>query len=328
MASCSRPTSRPAAGPVATVIVAAGHAARRRPRGGRRRLGQGQGAGRRPGRPHQGGAAVDAGAGARLLRAAARRRRDARRQGPGPGPDARRGPGAALPPVGPQAGGAPRPGPSSRTSSSRSRAARRRRSNIVLKADVQGSLEAVTESLKRLERDDVKLSFVLRGIGGITENDVQLAAASNATIIGFNVRPDKRSRELAESSDVEIRTYEIIYKLLEDLEAAMLGLLSPRLRGGRHRRGRGARGVPGARGSAPSPAATCATARSPAARRCASSARARSSGRARSTRCGASRTTCARWPSGFECGIGLSDFQDLKEGDVIETYEEREIARS
>ncbi len=99
--------------------------------------------------------------------------------------------------------------------------------NIVLKADVQGSLEAVTESLKRLERDDVKLSFVLRGIGGITENDVQLAAASNATIIGFNVRPDKRSRDLAESSDVEIRTYEIIYKLLEDIEAAMLGLLSP-----------------------------------------------------------------------------------------------------
>ena len=98
---------------------------------------------------------------------------------------------------------------------------------------MQGSLEAVTERLKRLERDDVKLSFVLRGIGGITENDVQLAAASNATIIGFNVRPDQRSRELAESSDVEIRTYEIIYKLLEDLEAAMLGLLSPGLRGGR-----------------------------------------------------------------------------------------------
>ena len=137
-----------------------------------------------------------------------------------------RGESPALPAVGPQARGG-RPGPSSRTSSSRSRGARRRRSNIVLKADVQGSLEAVTDSLKRLERDDVKLSFVLRGIGGITENDVQLAAASNATIIGFNVRPDKRSRELAESSDVEIRTYEIIYKLLEDIEAAMLGLLSP-----------------------------------------------------------------------------------------------------
>ena len=99
--------------------------------------------------------------------------------------------------------------------------------NLILKADVRGSLEAVTESLRKLERDDVKLSFVHRGVGGITESDVELAQASNATIIGFNVRPDRRSREMAAKADVEIRTYEIIYKLLEDLEAAMLGLLSP-----------------------------------------------------------------------------------------------------
>ena len=99
--------------------------------------------------------------------------------------------------------------------------------NLILKADVRGSLEAVTESLRKLERDDVKLSFVHRGVGGITESDVELAQASNATIIGFNVRPDRRSREMAAKADVEIRTYEIIYKLLEDLEAAMLGMLSP-----------------------------------------------------------------------------------------------------
>ncbi len=199
--------------------------------------------------------------------------------------------------------------------------------NIVLKADVQGSLEAVTESLRRLERDDVKLSFVLRGIGGITENDVQLAAASNATIIGFNVRPDKRSRELAETSDVEIRTYEIIYKLLEDLEAAMLGLLSPvyeevvtgeaevrevfrvprigavagcYVRDGKITRGSKVRflreGTVIWKGSINSLRRFKDDVREVAA--------------------------------GFECGIGLSDFQDLKEGDVIETYEEREIARS
>ncbi len=199
--------------------------------------------------------------------------------------------------------------------------------NIVLKADVQGSLEAVTESMKRLERDDVKLSFVLRGIGGITENDVQLAAASNATIIGFNVRPDKRSRELADASDVEIRTYEIIYKLLEDLEAAMLGLLSPvfeevvtgeaevrevfrvprvgavagcYVRDGRITRGSKVRflreGTVIWKGSINSLRRFKDDVREVAA--------------------------------GFECGIGLSDFQDLKEGDVIETYEEREIARS
>ncbi len=199
--------------------------------------------------------------------------------------------------------------------------------NIVLKTDVQGSLEAVTESLKRLERDDVKLSFVLRGIGGITENDVQLAAASNATIIGFNVRPDKRARDLAEQSDVEIRTYEIIYKLLEDLEAAMLGLLSPvfeevvtgeaevrevfrvprvgavagcYVRDGRITRGSKVRflreGTVIWKGSINS------------LRRFKDDVR--------------------EVASGFECGIGLSDFQDLKEGDVIETYEEREIART
>ena len=199
--------------------------------------------------------------------------------------------------------------------------------NIVLKADVQGSLEAVTESLKRLERDDVKLSFVLRGIGGITENDVQLAAASSATIIGFNVRPDKRSRELAESSDVEIRTYEIIYKLLEDIEAAMLGLLSPlyeevvtgeaevreifrvprigAIAGCYVREGKITRGS-----------------------------------KVRFLRDGAViwkgaivslrrfKDDAREVAAGFECGIGLSDFQDLHPGDIIETFEEREIART
>ena len=69
--------------------------------------------------------------------------------------------------------------------------------NLILKADVQGTLEAITDSLRKLERPDVKLSFVHRGVGGITEYDVQLAAASNATIIGFNVRPDRRAREMA-----------------------------------------------------------------------------------------------------------------------------------
>ena len=97
----------------------------------------------------------------------------------------------------------------------------------MLKADTQGSLEAVTESLRKLERDDVKLSFIHRAVGGITENDVTFAAASNATIIGFNVRPDRGARDLADVHDVEIRTYEIIYKLIEDIESAMVGMLAP-----------------------------------------------------------------------------------------------------
>ncbi|HSL74145.1 MAG TPA: translation initiation factor IF-2, partial [Ilumatobacteraceae bacterium] len=99
--------------------------------------------------------------------------------------------------------------------------------NIILKADVQGSLEAVTESLRRLERDEVDISFVHRAVGGITENDITLANATNATIIGFNVRPDGKARKLAEQEEVEIRTYELIYKLLEDIEQAVIGMLEP-----------------------------------------------------------------------------------------------------
>ena len=173
----------------------------------------------------------------------------------------------------------------------------------------------------------MKLAFVHRAVGGITENDVQLAAASNATIIGFNVRPDRKARELAEAEDVEIRTYEIIYQVLEDIENAMVGMLAPEFE-------EVVTGEAEVREIFRVPRvgtiAGCyvRNGTSPAARRSASSARARSSGRARSPRCGGSRTTSARCQAGFECGIGLSDFQDLKPGDIIETFEEREIPRT
>ena len=99
--------------------------------------------------------------------------------------------------------------------------------NVIIKADVHGSLEAVTESLRKLERDDVRAAFVHRAVGAITENDITLAAATNATLIGFNVRPDRKVREMAEAEGVEIRTYEIIYKLIEDIDKAMKGMLAP-----------------------------------------------------------------------------------------------------
>ncbi len=199
--------------------------------------------------------------------------------------------------------------------------------NIVLKADVQGSLEACTESLRKLERDDVKLVIVHRGVGGITENDVQLAKASNATIIGFNVRPDKRSRDLAENEGVQIRTYEIIYKLIEEIEAAMLGLLSPvyeEIVTG-EAEVREVFRVPriGA-------IAGCFVRDGVITR----------GSKVRFLREGTiiwkgSITSLRRFKddarevaSGFECGIGLSDYQDLKAGDIIETFEEREIPRT
>jgi len=199
--------------------------------------------------------------------------------------------------------------------------------NLVLKADVQGSLEAVTESLRKLERDDVKLSFVHRGVGGITENDVQLARASNATIIGFNVRPDRRAREMAEANHVEIRNYEIIYKLLEDIEAAMLGMLAPSFEEvvTGEAEVRQVFRIPRIGGIA-----GCYVREGTITR----------GSKVRFLREGAiiwkgTITSLRRFKddvrevqAGFECGIGLSDYQDLKEGDIIETFEEREIPRT
>jgi translation initiation factor IF-2 len=198
--------------------------------------------------------------------------------------------------------------------------------NLVLKADVQGSLEAVTESLRRLERDTVKLAFVHRAVGGITENDITLASATNATLIGFNVRPDRKARELADAEEVEIRTYEIIYKLLEDIEKAMVGLLAPEYE-------EVVTGEAEVREVFRVPrigaVAGCLV---------------RSGTITRGSKVRFLRDGVIIWKGaiqslrrfkddvrevreGFECGVGLSDFQDLKSGDLIETYEEREIAR-
>ena len=199
--------------------------------------------------------------------------------------------------------------------------------NLVLKADTQGSLEAVTESLRKLEREEVKLSFIHRAVGGITENDVTFAAASNATIIGFNVRPDRGARDLAEQHDVEIRTYEIIYKLIEDIESAMVGMLAPEyeevitgeaevreifrvprigaIAGCYVRHGTITRG---------------------------SKVRFLRDGviiwKGQITSLRRFKEDVREVHEGFECGIGLSNNQDLQPGDVIETFDEREIPRT
>jgi len=199
--------------------------------------------------------------------------------------------------------------------------------NLVLKADVQGSLEALTEALRRLERDEVKLAFVHRGVGGINESDIQLANVANATIIGFNVRPDRKAREVAEHEGVEMRLYEVIYQVLEDIEAAMVGMLKPEfeevvtgdaevrevfsvprvgkvagcyVRNGVITRGSKVRflrdGVVIWNGEIASLKRFKDDAREVAA--------------------------------GYECGIGLENFQDLKSGDVIETFTVKEIPRT
>ena len=199
--------------------------------------------------------------------------------------------------------------------------------NLILKADVTGSLEALTESLRKLERDEVKLSFVHRAVGGITQNDVQLAATSNATIIGFNVRPDRQARELADTERVEIRAYEIIYQILEDIEKAMLGMLKPEFE-------EIVTGEAEVREIFRVPKigaiAGCYVTNGQI---------------TRGTKVRFLREGTIIWKgaiaslrrfkddvrevaSGFECGIGLTDFQDLKPGDIIETFEDREIPRT
>ncbi len=199
--------------------------------------------------------------------------------------------------------------------------------NLILKADVTGSLEALTDSLRKLERDDVRITFVLRSVGGITENDIQLASATGSTIIGFNVRPDRKARTLADLENVEIRTYEIIYQVLEDMQNAMLGLLAPEYE-------EIVTGDAEVREIFRVPRigaiAGCYVLNGVITR----------NSKVRFLRDGTIiwkgtinslrrfKDDVREVATGFECGIGLTDFQDLKPGDVIETYEDREIPRS
>ena len=102
--------------------------------------------------------------------------------------------------------------------------------NIIVKGDVQGSVEAVKQSLLKLSNDEVRVNILHSGAGAITESDVMLADSSNAIIVGFNVRPDTKAKALAEKSHVDVRSYRIIYELLDDVQAALKGMLAPKYR--------------------------------------------------------------------------------------------------
>ena len=195
---------------------------------------------------------------------------------------------------------------------------------LIVKADMNGSLEAVIDALRKIERDDVKMVVVHRAVGAISENDIQLAATAGATLIGFNVRPDRKARVLADVEQVEIRTYEVIYQIIDDVQAALLGLLAPTFEeqvSGEAEvrevfRARGAGAVAGcyvqhgviSRGSKV---------------RFLRDGTIIWKGEIRSLR--RFKDDVAEVRAGFECGVGLSNFQDLKAGDVIETFTEREV---
>lgn len=101
--------------------------------------------------------------------------------------------------------------------------------NIIVKADVRGSIEAISQSLVKLDTDEVKVNIIHGGVGGITESDIMLASASNAIVIGFNVRPNLNAIEVAKREQVDVRTYRVIYEAIEDVQAAVKGMLAPEI---------------------------------------------------------------------------------------------------
>jgi translation initiation factor IF-2 len=198
--------------------------------------------------------------------------------------------------------------------------------NILLKADVHGSLEAIKASLLKLSNENVKINIIHGAVGGITETDVTLAAASNALILGFNVRPDTNAKKLSAKENVDIRTYRIIYELIEDIQAAMEGMLDPEFK-------EVATGTAEVRQIFRVPnigaIAGCYIVDGAINR----------NEKVRVIRDGivlaeSTITSLKRFKddvkevaSGYECGIGIDKFNDFKEGDLIEGFKMVEIER-
>ncbi|MBQ4561592.1 MAG: translation initiation factor IF-2 [Clostridia bacterium] len=198
--------------------------------------------------------------------------------------------------------------------------------NIIVKADVRGSAEAVKQSLEKLSNEEVKVKIIHTGVGGINESDVILAGASGAIIVGFNVRPDKNSLDIAERNGVDIRTYRIIYECIEEITQAMKGMLAPTYK--EERLGQ---------------AEVRATIRVPNVGTIAGSyvqdGKILRSAQIRVIREGIVvfedkisslrrfKDDVKEVASGYECGIGLEKFNDLKEGDILEAYQMVEVKR-
>lgn len=198
--------------------------------------------------------------------------------------------------------------------------------NLIIKADVQGSVEAMKQSLEKLSNDEVRVCVIHKGAGAINESDVMLAAASNAIIIGFNVRPDSSATSVADKEKVDIRLYSVIYNAIEDVETAMKGMLDPEYKevilG--HAEIRSLFKL-----SSVGTIAGCYILDGKVTR----------NSEARIIRDGivayqGSISTLKRFKddakevaTGYECGITLDKFNDLKEGDVIESFVMEEIAR-
>ncbi len=198
--------------------------------------------------------------------------------------------------------------------------------NLVIKADVAGSVEALKEALAKLSTDEVRVNIVRSGVGALTDSDVMLGSASDGILLGFNVRPTNTAKQVAERESVEIRTYDVIYKALEEIEAAMRGMLAPEQR-------EQETGTAEVRQTFRTPnagvVAGCMV----------TSGEIFRNNRVRLVRDGTVvyegniaslkrfRDDARSVREGFECGIGIENFDDIKEGDVLEFFEIVEVPR-
>ncbi|MBR2627869.1 MAG: translation initiation factor IF-2, partial [Peptococcaceae bacterium] len=199
--------------------------------------------------------------------------------------------------------------------------------NIILKADVQGSIEAIRQSLEKLGNAEVRVNIIRTAVGGIREADVMLAAASNALIIGFNVRPDAGARKLAEKEEIQINTYRVTYEAIEDVKAALSGMLSPDIK-------EVELGQAEVRSTFKVPkvgvVAGCYVTEGKITRHA----------RVRVVRDGVVihdgnlgslkrfKDDVKEVATGYECGLGFERFNDIKEGDILEAYTFEEVKRA
>jgi translation initiation factor IF-2 len=198
--------------------------------------------------------------------------------------------------------------------------------NIIIKGDVQGSVGALTASLEKLSNEEVKINVVHKGVGTVNESDVMLAKTSNAVIIGFNVRPGSSVTALAERDGVEIRTYRVIYDAIGDVEAAMKGMLDPEFRElviGKIEI-RETFKVPGV-GTIGGAYVLEGKVQRSAEVRVVRDGIVVHEGRISSLK--RFKDDVREVATGYECGIGIENYNDIKESDIIEAFIMEEIAR-
>ncbi len=199
--------------------------------------------------------------------------------------------------------------------------------NLVLKADVGGSAEALQEALQNVSHPEVKVRVIHSGVGGVNESDIMLAAASNAVVIGFNVRPSIGAKNLAEQEGVDVRTYRVIYKAIEDVEAALVGMLEPDM-------------VEEELGTVEVRQTFRSSKIGTIAGGYVQTGKITRNAKVRIVRDGSivyegSLSSLKRFQedarevlAGYECGLVIDGYDDVKEGDMIEAFEIREVART